>query len=155
MKKSLLLGLLSLVLLINCDETNNEITAENVAKGKVAGSDWEFGAASATSRLQFNDYKVTLMSTAENVASDPCSVVIPGTPYVQLTIPPALGNYSVSADANGVKFFDGSNATSFFTATSGFIQVVSFTSLDIEGFIQANFDDENTIEGYFLAQLCN
>jgi len=154
MKKLFVLFLLPL-LLTSCDDTTNDITAENVAKGKVASTDWEFGGGKAQARLQFNDYQLTLMSTAENASRDPCAVVTPNNGYLTMTVPPALGNYSVSADANGVRFFDGNNATTFFTATSGFIQVTAVTSFDIEGFLQANFDDDNTVEGYFLAAICN
>jgi hypothetical protein len=146
---SLLAGLL---VLASC---NNELDIPDVPlAGKVAGEDWQFAFMS---RTPYSADKSTFyfFSTLESIA-DPCAVFSSSKPHLRVILPLAVGSYGVGASFNpeNLKFVHG-NGTEL-DATSGFIEIfaIDYQSRRIAGYIQALSDENNTVQGRFVAELC-
>ncbi|MEM9328527.1 MAG: hypothetical protein AAGA85_22870 [Bacteroidota bacterium] len=148
----LILVLTPLFLLASCGDEGDIVTIPFVA-GTVAGEDWQlqYGRASLDNRDR--ELTVDLYSRAE-VSPNACQIVSTGNSSLRLVTPITVGNYSIpSLSAN--LFFEQPNSLQSFQATSGFIDVIEVIGNRVTGVIQANFDDDNEVEGRFIAEICN
>ncbi len=148
-----ILSMILLITLIHCENDNG--ISENLMEGRIGGVEWEFQYAKAFYSNFGDEYMVEIFGQRETPV-DPCSVnSILG--YISLTIPNETGFYPLPfADASeSLKFHQPGVGQDFFLASSGFVEVFSIEGRRVGGFIQATFDDDNTVEGTFVFDRCN
>jgi hypothetical protein len=81
-------------------------------------------------------------------------VFISSETHLSIIIPNAVGNYQVPSDLQVVFELAGSGNDNF-RATSGFVEVTEAAGGIIVGYMQASYDDDNTVEGTFSFSRCN
>ena len=124
--------------------------------GKVAGQDWEYEFMSSSQYGQTTGgFKYTLRFHSSEDVTNNCAT-ISTKPHLSVIMPVQVGSYSLPLAVNSETLvFDYGNGTKF-QATSGFIEIFArdeFTG-KIAGYIQAISDENNSVEGQFIANLC-
>lgn len=154
MKKAFLsLLLVSGIIFIQCGENDIQLP-DQVLQGQVDGNEWEMKFANAYLFSTDLKYQIRFLSTQEN-AVDPCTVPSTANTHVSMIFQLRRGSFSVPFplinDSPRFHFADGSTAI----ATSGFLEVFEIVNGRIFGYLQAQLDDENIVEGSFDAVICN
>ena len=120
--------------------------------GSVNGEAWTLKMAGATRDLQRKTVEISFYSK-EEIGDDPCAIAISGKNHLSIQLPYAEDNYSIpSADANLIFNFAGSIKS--VNASSGFIELNTIIGNVISGYLIAEFDDDNKVEGQFRATIC-
>ena len=140
---------------MGCEDKINPYDLErDPLRGKIGGEDWNYTAGNA----QFNtfDNDITGLITAIDI-SDPCAIRISNDPHITLKFPAVRRNYTLPFinQNDGFVIFNLKGGTKKLTATSGFLEVVAITSTEVVGYISADFDEKNNVQGAFLLQICN
>ena len=146
--------LLSLVLFSGCDdEVNNFDLSKDPLSGLIGGADWEYTGG----RLLYSTLSNQAAGNIYNeLLEDPCLKPNTIAAHLQVAFPTAKGNYNLPFINNtGYIRFATPNGGPIYTAAGGFIEIVEVTSFEIVGYISADFDDNNTVQGSFLIQICN
>ncbi len=140
------------LLFVGCSNDNIQLEEDPIT-GMVAGEDWTFQYGNGYINPN-SIYTIQLLSL-EETANDPCAVPSPGNPFISMAIPLRRGSFSVPfPNLDESPRFHLSPGNSFI-ATSGFLEVYDIDNSRIFGYLQAQLDDENTIEGQFQAFICN
>ena len=147
----LLIGGIALITLTNCGD-NSELESEPL-DGIIAGEAWTFKYAKANYNEIDNLYDAELYGT-QQTNDDPCSIFISGESHLSIQVPNSTGNFQVPADIQVIFELPG-GGNDLYRATSGFVEVTSSAGGQIVGFIQASYDDENSVEGTFSFRRCN
>lgn len=145
---------LCVVLLAGCGDDINEFDInKNRLHGKVGGFDWEYTGGSSVYDTFNNQVKGIIIAID---VTDPCSIRLTSDPHIRVQLPATRGNYNLPFIGNNYFVqFAGGTSGKVLTATSGFVEVVSISSTEIIGFMSADFDENNTIEGTFFVTICN
>ena len=143
-----------LAILLACSGDNIDLPDEILA-GKINGVDWEFRTGSV-SFTGGNGNQYLLFSTLESTDQG-CSLVSSTNPYLSIKLPTGSGNYSIPIPPNqgdNVKFIHGDGT--ILSATSGFVEIVGVNqgTNELVGYLQALFDDNNTVQGTFRLEVC-
>ncbi len=154
MKSAFPFLLLSFVLLLtNCGENDIQLP-DQVLVGKVEGKDWELKFGNAFIFSSDLKYQIKFLSTQES-AQDPCAVPNTGNNHISMIMPLQRGSFSIPlpivSESARFHYSDGSSAI----ATSGFLEIFDIDNLRIFGYLQAQLDDDNTVEGSFEVLICN
>lgn len=153
--KNILLAVLSLVLLVSCNDDNRFNPNKDPLTGMIGGKEWTYGSGNAN--YSFIDGAYTGLVLRERV-EDPCTRVISSADHLTITFPPMRGVFNLPYIPNSNNTADvifRIQGGARYTATSGFIEIVDITSTEVVGFISADYDEKNFIEGSFLLRLCN
>ncbi len=150
---SFTLAVLLIITIQSCDDDDG-LDGELVA-GKVSGLDWSFQYAKANFNASTNAFDVELFDVRET-ASDPCAVVSINA-YIGMSIPNEPGTYNLPfTDPKYTLTFNQEGVgQEFFVANSGFVEIFSISGRRIGGYLQAYYDDENSVEGTFVFDRCN
>ncbi len=142
----------SMVVMIACD-TNDGLSGDLV-NGKINGEEWQFQYAKVFYSFN-NEYEVEMYGQHER-ETDPCAINSINS-YISVTLPGAEGVYTLPfAQENGsLKFHLPGVGQQFYVANSGFIEIISISGRRIAGYLQAGFDEDNTVEGTFIFDRCN
>ncbi len=150
---SFFLLLLGLLILTDCGESEIQLP-DQVLLGQVEGQAWELKFANAYLYSSDLKYQIRFLSTREN-AQDPCAVPSTSNSHISLIMPLQRGSFSIplpiTTESARFNWSDGSSAI----ATSGFLEIFDIDNLRVFGYLQAQLDDENTVEGSFEAVICN
>ena len=147
----LLIGGAALTTFTNCGD-NSELETEPL-EGIIAGEAWTFKYAKAIYNEIDNLYDAELYGT-QQTNDDPCSIFISGESHLSIQIPNATGNFQVPADMQVIFQLPG-GGNDLYRATSGFVEVTSSAGGQLVGYIQASYDDDNSVEGTFSFRRCN
>ena len=123
--------------------------------GNIGGADWEYKFGNAYLFSSELKYKFLFLSTLKP-GEDPCPIISSSNPHLQMILPFSTGSYSIPLpqfDEN-VKFVLGDGT--ILSATSGFIEVIVINpdTQQLVGFLQADFDEDNSVQGRFIVELC-
>lgn len=152
MRKLLLMfSIVSLLTFLSCD---NDIGGDlPLLAGRVGGEAWTLKLGKAI-RTPFQDeLEVSFFSEAE-LGDDPCAIGNSNNTHLTLTIPNELGNFNLPLNGTSLTFEQAGSTTSF-AATAGFIEITQLTGLRGIGYLQATFNEDNTVEGRFQFDVCN
>jgi hypothetical protein len=141
----------SLLFSVGCSDNNNEEPPP--LEGLIAGEAWTFKYAKAIYNEIDQIYDTELYGT-QQTNDDPCQIVFSGEAFLSFQLPNATGNYQIPADII-VKFEQPGTSNDFYTAVSGYVDITSITSGQVVGFVQAYYDDDNSVEGTFSFLSCN
>ena len=125
--------------------------------GKIGGQDWayEFMSSYPYGQTPAGDFKHSLRFHSSEDLTNICAT-ISTKPHLNVIMPVQVGTYSLPLPVNSETLvFDYGNGTKF-QATSGFITILArdeFTG-KIAGYIQAISDENNSVQGRFIANLC-
>ena len=126
-------------------------------QGLIEGNLWESSLANAYRLPGGLQYRARFLSELEPV-SDPCTLPAPGLAHVKAIFRPSIGDFSVAPfalDENQVQVaFEVSPSTSL-TAVSGFMSIFDINNATIVGYLQAELDDGNSVEGSFRISVCD
>lgn len=139
--------------LMACDDQVNRYDLErDPLKGKINGTDWQYKGGSSLYDALTSSVTGIIFSQE---AADPCGIRITSSPHMSVKLPTTRGSYNLPfiGDQYYIRFSTGSGVQ--YTATSGFVDIVEVTSLEIIGYISADFDDQNAVQGAFLQRICN
>ena len=121
--------------------------------GQVGGQSWTFKLGKALRDPFGEEFNISFYSEQE-FGDDPCAIGNSNNTHLTITIPSSLGNYNLPQNGESLVFQQaGSNAA--VQAASGFIEITQLTGLRGIGYLQATFDDANTVEGRFQFDICN
>ncbi len=123
-------------------------------QGVVAGEAWTSKSAHAFIFSSDLKYRVKFLSSKE-ASEDPCAVPSPGNSFVSMIIPLQTGSFSIPLPnpQESPRFHITSSDTQI--ATSGFLEIFDVDGARIFGYLEAQLDDENTVEGSFEVLICN
>lgn len=148
------ISVLLMALLTSCDNDINDFDPElDPLKGKIAGQDWQYAAGNA----QFDGFRndVEGLIIGEGV-QDPCGVRVTSKAHLRVRFPADRRNFTLPfIDNEGYVIFNHPNGAKRLTASAGFIEVVAISGTEVIGFINADFDDNNTVQGSFELRVCN
>jgi len=123
-------------------------------QGMVAGEEWQLKFSNAYLYSSDFKYQIKFLSTRES-AEDPCAVPSTANAHVSMIIQLQRGSFSIplpiTDESARFNWSDGSSAI----ATSGFLEIFDVSNSRIFGYLQAQLDDENSIEGSFEVIICN
>lgn len=124
-------------------------------QGQINGESWTSELANAF-QLPGGQIRARFLSELEPVA-DPCTLPSPGLAHVKAIFRPSLGDYNVAPvalDDNQVQVaFELSPSVSL-TAVSGSMSIFDINNGIAVGFLQAQLDDDNQVEGVFTMSFC-
>jgi hypothetical protein len=127
-------------------------------EGTIGTKEWNSDKANAYTFSSDFKYQVKFLSSEEPTGSDPCSAPSPSKPYISAVFKPSEGSFSFSTvliDPNQVVVKIHPSTSKEFIVTNGFMEIYIIDNAIMYGYIQAIYDDENTVEGSFEVRLCN
>ncbi len=146
------LAVVAMALLGACKNEGNVLDIPFV-EGVVAGEEWQLRFGKASIDVQDRDVEITLYSQSEP-SQNACLIVTTNNAHITITAPARTGNYTLpSLDAN--LSFEQPGTLQSFQATSGFLEITEIVGNRVTGVLQANFDEDNLVEGRFIAEICN
>lgn len=149
------LGVLAMGSLSNCGNDQLDLPNQPL-RGLVDGNSWSSLSANAYRLPGGLQYQIRFISERELI-NDPCALPSPGLPHVKAIFRPAIGDFSVvpfALDNNQAQVAFEISSKSL-TAVSGTMAIFDINAGTIFGYLQANLDDENTVEGSFSASFCD
>ncbi len=143
---------LLIVFLISCGDGVNDLDLnKDPLRGVLAGTEWNY----RTGAGQYNPGNFIVQGMLVDFElEDPCSLIATTTNYVEMSVPADLGTFTLSATQNTNVIFHLQNGVRY-TVGAGFIQVVRFNGNALIGYLSADLDDENKVQGSFLLAICN
>ncbi|REE01735.1 hypothetical protein [Marinoscillum furvescens] len=123
-------------------------------EGKIAGEAWAY----RTGNLRYSTSINALTGLIVDFdVQEPCGVRLTSQPHVELRIPAQRGNYDLNSFTDNRLYLKlhHENSTKIYTATAGFVEVLAISQLEAMGFISAEFDENNKVQGSFLLRICN
>lgn len=142
-----------LLLLASCGQNEIQLPDKKL-QGMVDGQEWEIKFANAYIYSSDLKYQIKFLSTEEG-AKDPCAVPSTSNAHISIIMQLRPGSFSIPLPfTNESARFNWPNGSSAI-ATSGFLEIFDIDNSRIFGYLQAQLDDDNTIEGSFQAVICN
>ncbi len=149
-----LLLMLSTVTLLVFSACDNELGEDlPLMSGQVAGELWTFKLGKALRDPFGEELNISFYSEQE-FGDDPCAIGNSNNAHLTITVPFGVGNFNLPQNGESLVFQQGGSNASF-QAASGFIEITQLTGIRGVGYLQATFDDENTVEGRFQFDICN
>ena len=148
------LAIISLVTIGSCDDKVNQFDLDkDPLKGKIDGVEWEYTGG----RVDYSNFSNQAVGKIFNEnLTDPCARVNTIFAHLDVAFPTERGNYNLPFINNtGFIKFVTPNGGPIYTATSGFLEIVEVNGFEIIGFISADFDEDNNVQGSFLVRICN
>lgn len=147
------LAIISLVTIGSCDDKVNQFDLDkDPLKGKIDGVEWEYTGG----RVDYSNFSNQAVGKIFNEnLTDPCTRVNTIFAHLDVALLTERETYTIGLINSGEVKFVTPNGGPVYTATSGFIQIVDVTAFEIIGFISANYDDDNYVEGTFGVEICN
>lgn len=137
----------------SCGGTQIELPEQRLT-GSIDGQEWDMKFANAYIFSSDLKYQLKFLSTAEG-GDDPCAVPFTANTHVSIIMPLQIRSYSlplpIVEESARFQFSNGSSAI----ATSGFLEIYDIVNARVFGYMQAQLDDDNTVEGSFEAFICN
>lgn len=155
MKTEFLILLIALIIPgIGCDkDTNNFDLNKDPLRGVIGGKEWEYTVGNGEYLISAN--RITGLIMNEDL-QDPCVKKLSSLSHLSVRFPPVRASYNLPFIGNdGYIVFSLAGGSTKYTATSGFIEVVEVSSHAVIGYISADFDDNNHVQGSFLLEICN
>lgn len=150
-KFSFTFAVLTAGLFISCGDDKIDIP-DTPLEGLVGGEQWDFKMGFFR-QWSASEYEYRLFSTQEQ-ANDPCAVVSTSNPFIRVVVPSSGQSHQVTnADLRKNLKFDLGNGT-VLNASSGFIEIFAFDGFRLYGYLQAIFDEQNTVQGRFEIEPC-
>lgn len=152
------LALLVVSFIISCDDDVNNFNPDrDPLKGELAGEEWIYGSGNAAYSFLSGNFEGLIL---EEELDDACTRVQGAVAESHLIVkfPAQRGNYNlpyINNSGNTADVIFDLPEGKRYTATSGFLEIVEITSTDVVGFISADFDDDNHVQGAFLLRICN
>lgn len=150
---SLFLLLLGLFTLSNCSDSEIQLPDQELV-GFVDGEEWEIKFANAYIYSSDFKYQIKFLSTQEG-GQDPCAIPSTANTHVSMIMPLQIGSFSIpfpiTDESARFHWANGSSAI----ATSGFLEIFDIDNSRIIGYLQAQLDDNNIVEGSFEVLICN
>lgn len=142
------------VLLVSCnDDTNRLDLDKDPLKGKIGGAEWQYTVGNAQ-YSPFNNEATGIIINLET--TEPCGVTNTILAHIKITIPTIKGTINLPDPQNrAIVKLANPNGGPIYTTTGGFIQIVEVNSREIIGYISADYDDDNYVQGSFLVEICN
>lgn len=125
--------------------------------GSIDGNDWQSGSANAYRLGTNGQFRVRFLSDLEPV-SDPCSLPSPGRTHVKAIFKPSIGSFSISPQAindNQVQVAFEVSASKSLIVVSGYMEIFDINNATAVGFLSAEWDDNNKVEGAFRIRFCD
>ena len=155
--KSFRLAFISLVLVFcGCGDDEIQLPDQELT-GLVGGEEWTYQSANGFLISSDFQYRMRFLSDKEAV-SDPCTLPAPTMGHVSAIFRPATGNFAIAPQAldnNQVRVTFEVSPSRSLTATNGFMEIFAIDNLVVVGYLQAVWDDDNSVEGFFEIRLCN
>ena len=145
--------MLFLLIMAGACSSDNDLNDIPVLNGMVGGVTWSYKFGNSFRDNSGRTLNLSFFSTAET-ASDACTIATTGNTHLTMTVPNVVGNYNLPNNGESIVFHQ-ENSTVQFQATSGFIEIIEILPNQISGFMQAQFDDGNVVEGQFRLKPCN
>ena len=149
-----LILIFSLTLFSNCKE--DELGTNQILEGVIGGEEWVFKFAKANFNSIDNIYDVEFYSTLQT-QDDPCTIISTANAYISVQLPNQLGTFTLpfGIQSQTLRFNQKGTSNDNFSATSGFIEITVNSGGRIGGYIVAEFDGDNKVEGNFVMNRCN
>lgn len=146
------LVLIALSGILSCDDTLDDFDpSKNPLTGKIGGEEWTYGSGWVGTQGFSNLLQGLILLNPK----DPCSVRLTNAGHIQVRFPAAEQTFDLPFPTqDGHVIFAETNGGRQLTASSGFIQLVSITGREAIGFLSADFDDDNFVEGTFVLEIC-
>lgn len=142
----------ALLILISCgNETGLD---QDLLNGVIGGGEWRYQFAKAN--FDFNGSVDIEMYGQMEQETNPCVInSIEG--YISVTLPTETGTYTLPLpiQSETLRFHQPGVGQMLFVANSGFVEVFTVEGRRVAGYIQASFDEDNTVEGTFIFDTCN
>ena len=156
-RKSFLVLLFGQILLLLASCGNDLDIPDQMLQGKINGETWTYGAANAFRISANGQFEAKFLSNLENV-NDPCALPSPGLTHVKAIFTPAIRDYTIfpqAIDPNQVQVAFQITPSNTLIATNGFMNIFDINNSFAIGYLQAELDDGNMVEGSFELQFCN
>jgi hypothetical protein len=138
---------------IGCGQNEIELPEQEL-QGMVDGEPWQVKFSNGYLYSSDFKYQIKFLSTRES-AEDPCAVPSTSNAHVSMIFQLSRGSFSVPfpiiEDSPRFLWANGGSAI----ATSGFLEIFDISNARVFGYLQAQLDDDNTVEGSFEAVICN
>lgn len=143
---------LTMILFNACDnDTGGDLP---LLTGRVGGETWTLKLGKAIRGPFQDELDVSFYSESE-LGDDPCAIGNSNNHHLTITIPHELGNFNLPLNGGESLVFQQAGSAASFQAAAGFIEITQLTGLRGIGYLQATFDDDNTVEGRFQFDICN
>jgi len=155
-KTSFFLFCLSFIVLSGCGGDDIDIPDKDL-EGTIDGKIWAYGSANAYRLTADGQYRARFLSDDEAV-TDPCTLPSPGLTNVKAIFRPFIGSFTVSPQAidnNQVQVAFQISPSESLIATNGFMEIFDINNTVVIGYLQAELDENNTVEGSFRMRICN
>ena len=157
MSKTLLpIWTLFFLALCGCDDQINKFDLEkDPLSGKIGGVEWEYSANGG--RVDYSNFSNQATGKIFNDPNltDPCLKILSNEAHLDVAFFTQRGNYTLGLIDSGEIKFVTPNGGAIYTATSGFIEIVEVNAFEIIGYISADFDEDNFVQGSFLVRICD
>lgn len=141
----------TLLLFASCDnDLGDELPLLN---GQVGGEEWTFKLGKAF-RDPFGETLDVSFYSDQEFGDDPCAIGNSNNNHLTITLPYEVGNFNLPQNGTSL-VFQQAGSTASFQAASGFVEITQLTGLRGIGYLQATFDDGNSVEGRFQFDICN
>jgi hypothetical protein len=149
-----LFALISLTVLTNCKE--DELGSNQLLEGVIGGEKWVFKFGKANFNSIDNIYDIEFYSTLQT-QDDPCTIISTANAYISVQLPNQIGTYTLpfGIQSQTLKFNLKGTSNDNYAASSGFIEISIISGGRIGGYIFAEFDEDNKVEGNFVMERCN
>lgn len=141
------------MLLTGCGQNEIQLPDQEL-EGMVAGEPWKFKLGNAYLYSSDLKYQIKFLSTEEG-AEDPCTVPSTANAHVSMIMQLRRGSFSIplpiTDESARFHWPNGSSAI----ATSGFLEIFDINNARVFGYLQAQLDEDNIVEGSFEVLICN
>ena len=150
-----LLSILTGCLLVfaGCDDDINKFDLnKDPLSGKIDGVEWNYTGG----RVDYSNFSNQAAGKIFNEnLTDPCLRINTSNAHLDVAFFTQRGNYTLGLIDSGEIKFVTPNGGAIYTATSGFIEIIEVNAFEIIGYISADFDDNNFVQGSFLVRICD
>ncbi|MEM0941193.1 MAG: hypothetical protein AAF600_14030 [Bacteroidota bacterium] len=143
-------------LITSCGGDDLDILDQSL-QGNIDGESWTYGSANAFLVSANGQYQARFLSKNESV-SDPCTLPSPGLTHVRAIFTPAIRDYTISPqviDPNQVQVAFEVTPSKVIIVTNGFMNIFDINNSFAVGYLQAELDNGNKVEGSFEIRFCN
>ncbi len=146
-------GLLTLLFVLTDCGTDDGLRDAPILAGQIDGSEWKNKFGNAYRDNSERMYNITYFSD-EEVSDEACTIAATGFRYLTISLPTETGSYNLPFNGASMRFHLGGSLNTL-EATSGFVEITQILGNQISGYLQARFDDANSVEGQFRLKICN
>lgn len=144
--------ILLLVFLTSCGENINSVDLDkDPLRGTLNAEEW----TALTGSGLYQDFTNSVSGLfVDFELNDPCALRATLLNNVEIQVPAYPNTYTLSVSPYTKVIFHLQGGVQY-TVPSGFIQVVKVTQNTVIGYLSADLDEENVVQGSFLLPICN